>query len=180
MTESTAYIGLGSNLGDRLDYLRCAVCALRKQPGVELTEVAGVYETAPVGGPPGQRLYLNSALSVCTSLSADELLDIFLGIETSLGRVRSEPAAPRTIDLDLLLFDDVVMNSPRLTLPHPRMHQREFVLQPLSEIAGDAVHPVRGLTINDLLTRVGTSLAKSGISRVSDARWAKIAQAHAS
>ena len=180
MNESTAYIALGSNLGDRLDCLRRSVSALRKQPGVEVNEVAGVYETAPVGGPPGQGSYLNSVLSLRTSLSADDLLDVLLGIETSLGRVRSEPCAPRTIDLDLLLFDDLVMNTPRLTLPHPRMHQREFVLQPLSEIAGDVVHPVRRLTIKDLLARIGQEQPKSGIKRVSDVQWAKIAPSHAS
>lgn len=129
-----AYLALGSNLGDRRAYLDAAVRRLRAEPGLRVLAVSRYYETAPVGGPPGQGLYLNAAVKVEASHSPMRLLDLCLFVEKQLGRERSVKDAPRTLDLDVLLYDDVNLNTPELTLPHPRMHERAFVLVPLAEI----------------------------------------------
>src|SRR5690242_16631519 len=136
----TAYIGLGSNLGDRRDSLERAVSALRQTPGVRVVRVSSFYETEPVGGPPGQPMFLNAAAELATDLGPEALLQVLLDVEQALGRVRSEHWGPRTIDLDSLLYGDLALSGPRLTVPHPRMHERRFVLQPLAEIAPQAVH----------------------------------------
>jgi 2-amino-4-hydroxy-6-hydroxymethyldihydropteridine diphosphokinase len=146
-----AYIAFGSNLGDRLAHLDRALTELRRRPGVAVTRVSSVYETAPVGGPAGQGPYLNAVVEVRASLAAAALLHLLLDVESDLGRVREERDGPRTVDLDLLLYDDVVRDDPELTLPHPRLHQRLFVLQPLAEIAPGLIHPVFKRTIADLL-----------------------------
>ncbi len=148
---ATAYLALGSNLGDRRGYLERAVEALRALPGVEVVRVSSLYETAPVGGPPGQGPYLNAVVEVRTDLPAEALLRSLLAIESQLGRVRQERDGPRTIDLDLLLHGDLVCDGPDLTVPHPRLHERLFVLRPLAEIAPGVVHPVRKRTVLELL-----------------------------
>ena len=132
---AVAYIALGSNLGDRPALLDRALAELRGRTGVEVVHVSSLYETAPVGGPAGQGPYLNAAAELRTELAAAALLRLLLEVESGLGRVRTERDGPRTIDLDLLLYDDVVRDDNELTLPHPRLHQRLFVLQPLAEIA---------------------------------------------
>ncbi len=147
-----AYIGLGSNLGDRQDYILRAAEVLRQTPGLLALRMSRLYETEPVGGPPDQGMYLNAAARVETDLDAPELLAVLLDIEASLGRRRSEQWGPRVIDLDLLLFDDQVIDTPGLTVPHPRMHERRFVLEPLAEIAPELVHPRLDRSICQLLT----------------------------
>lgn len=155
----TAYIGLGSNLGDRRDYLDRAVESLRGQPGIEVERVSRYRETDPVGGPPGQAAYLNAAAALRTELSADELLKVLLQVEQTLGRVRSERHGPRTIDLDLLLYGDLILEHPWLIVPHPLMHERLFVLEPLVEIAPQALHPVFECTLRDLLWKLRLNLS---------------------
>jgi 2-amino-4-hydroxy-6-hydroxymethyldihydropteridine diphosphokinase len=134
-----AYLALGSNLGDRLDHLRRAVAALRRlDPGLE---VSPVYETAPVGGPSGQGAYLNCVVRLHTDLSPRELLEYGQGLEAEAHRVRVEKDGPRTLDVDLLLLDDLHLDEPDLVVPHPRMYERAFVLAPLEDLAPDVVPP---------------------------------------
>ncbi len=145
-----AFIGLGSNLGDREANLRAAIEALPESDGIEVVAVSGFHETAPVGGPP-QPDYLNAAVELRATLSPSDLLDRLLAIESRLGRVRLEHWGPRVIDLDLLLYGNRIIDLPHLKVPHPFMHQRRFVLAPLAEIAPDAVHPVLDKSIKELL-----------------------------
>lgn len=152
----TAYIALGSNLGDRRALLDSAVQSLRVE--VEVVRVSSYVETSPVGGPSRQGAYLNATAEVHTTLNPFALLGVLQRIEDRLGRVRTERFGPRTIDLDLLLFGDRTINAEEsgiaLVVPHPRMHERLFVLEPLAEIAPRAVHPVLGSTIKDLRDRL--------------------------
>jgi 2-amino-4-hydroxy-6-hydroxymethyldihydropteridine diphosphokinase len=146
-----ALIGLGSNLGDRKAMLDGAVAALRDTPGVRVRAVSSYHETKPVGGPPGQGPFLNAAAALETTLDPFELLENLRRVEGRFGRTREVQWGPRTLDLDLLLFGDRIVETATLQIPHPRMAGRRFVLAPLVEIAPDVVEPVSGRTIRDLL-----------------------------
>jgi len=149
-----ACVGLGSNLGDRAAHLVAAVAALRATPGISGLVLSSVYETDPVGATP-QGAYLNAAARFETRLSADVLLSRLLVIEAGQARRRTpERFGPRTLDLDLLLYGDRRIDEPGLVVPHPRMHCRAFVLEPLAEIAGAWIHPVLAETIAALAERV--------------------------
>jgi len=130
------FVGLGSNLDNPRQQLALAILALKQSPNLEVVRCSSFYETAPVGGPP-QPDFINAVVELKTSLSPEALLDLLQMIEQQQGRVRTVKNGPRTLDLDLLLFGQVVMQTERLTLPHPRYHEREFVLKPLQEIAPD-------------------------------------------
>lgn len=127
-----AYIALGSNLGDRVSYIMSAVASLQEK-GASVLKQSTIIETDPVGGPP-QPKFLNAVVKIETRLSPVELLNQCQGIEKELGRVRDVPNGSRTIDLDILLYDRLVLDTPRLTIPHPRMFERAFVLEPLKEM----------------------------------------------
>ncbi|MFQ3649880.1 MAG: 2-amino-4-hydroxy-6-hydroxymethyldihydropteridine diphosphokinase [Gemmataceae bacterium] len=160
-----AHVALGSNLGDRAAYLCYAVEALQRE-GVRIVRRSSLYETTPVGGPEGQAPYINAVLEIETDRDPEALLALLLQIEAECGRERTERHGPRTLDLDLLLMESIVHSSPTLLLPHPRLHERLFVLEPLAEIAPGAVHPLQGKTIAALraellgLTAWGTSPAR--------------------
>jgi 2-amino-4-hydroxy-6-hydroxymethyldihydropteridine diphosphokinase len=145
-----AYVGLGANLGDRQEFIDRAVTLLAATDGVQVLAVSELRETDPVGLLEQPR-FLNGAAAVETTLSARELLEALLGIERTLGRVRGERWGPRTIDLDLLLYGDTVVDEPGLEVPHPRLHERRFALEPLSDLDSELEVPGRG--------RVSTLLA---------------------
>ena len=134
------FLGLGSNLGDRLANLQAAVDALQAEPGLRVAASSRVWETTPVGGPP-QPDYLNAVVRVETDLSARDLLDVARRIESRLGRIRKERWGARTIDVDVLLFDEEQIDEPDLVVPHPRMTERAFVLLPLLELEPDPMLP---------------------------------------
>ena len=148
-----AVIAMGSNLGDRLDNLQGGLDALFDAPGLAFVAVSPVFETAPVGGPE-QPAYLNAVLIAETTLPARAVLDRCHSVEAAFGRIRSEVWGPRTLDLDLILYGDEVSDDPELTLPHPRAHERAFVLAPWHAADPSARLPGRG-SVADLLAVVG-------------------------
>jgi 2-amino-4-hydroxy-6-hydroxymethyldihydropteridine diphosphokinase len=141
MSEAVrAFLALGSNLGDRAAHLQGAVDALARADAVRVVRVSRVYETAPVGGPE-QDAYLNAVVAIDTEREPHALLELAQELEGGAHRVRVERWGPRTLDVDVLLYDDIRLDDAELTLPHPRMWERGFVLAPLRDVAADLVEP---------------------------------------
>lgn len=155
--ERLAAIALGSNLGDRARRLDEAVRALGDTPGLRVLAVSQAIETEPVGGPPGQPLYLNAVLVAASRLAARPLLARLQELERRAGRDRAREGrnGARPLDLDLLVLGDERSDAPELALPHPRLEERRFVLEPLAEIAPELVLPRSGLTAREALARLG-------------------------
>jgi len=151
---STVHIGIGSNLGDREQHCLKAI-RLFSEKGVLVRRRSSVYETEP-WGVKDQPRFVNMAIEGETALTPARLLEVLKMIEDEVGRVETYRWGPRVIDLDILLYDDLVMSTPELTIPHPRMHEREFVLRPLAEIAPDKTHPVLKKTVKELLSDLST------------------------
>jgi 2-amino-4-hydroxy-6-hydroxymethyldihydropteridine diphosphokinase len=152
LEKHTAYIGLGANVGNRLSFLSGAVKELSALPGSTVQRVSSVYETEPVGFK-DQADFLNVVLELQTSLEPSKLFEWTKQIERALGRHDNARWRPREIDIDILLYDQLIVRSERLTIPHREMLNRKFVLVPLAEIAGSAVHPIERMDVQALLHR---------------------------
>ncbi len=152
-SKTTVYLGLGSNLGDRKQNLAAALELM--SPHLLIEQVSSFYETDPVGYE-NQPLFLNAVCRASTGLDPERLLHLAKEIEAKLGRVPSFRNAPRPVDIDILFYGDEIIDSPELTVPHPRLVERSFVLVPLAEIVPDLVHPQNGKTIRELLYNLGT------------------------
>ena len=164
-TKVTAYLGLGSNLDDRVALLRGARQALQKNPAVTVMASSPLYETAAVGGPDGQPPYLNAVLKIETVLGPEKLLQSCQQIEKEFGRQRNEKWGPRTLDIDILLYTSILRMDPDLILPHPRMHERAFVLCPLVDLNPEIIHPVVYKTVSELLFNLD---ATEGVQRIAE------------
>jgi 2-amino-4-hydroxy-6-hydroxymethyldihydropteridine diphosphokinase len=162
LSSVKAYIALGANLGNRVANLRAALNQLAAIPFTRVTAISTFLENPAVGGPPNSPPFLNAVAEVQTSQPPHDLLDRLLEIEKALGRQRLEKWGPRTIDLDLLLYGNLILVTANLTLPHPRMHERRFVLQPLAEIAPDLVVPGLDKTVGELLEALQASDHRQG------------------
>ena len=156
MAKQIAYIALGANLGEKADTLLRALEMLNQREGMKVRRVSQFIRTTAAGGPDEQPAYFNAASEIETTLSPDDLLGVLQEIESALGRdrTREQRWGPRTCDLDLLLVGDIVIKTEVLTIPHPRMHERSFVLQPLAQIAPHALHPVLNKSVAELLAEL--------------------------
>ena len=151
--KKKAYIGIGSNIGDKTANCKKAIELLKENPQIKVTKISDFYETEPVGYKK-QEWFVNCAVEIETDLNPQELLLLCHMIESELGRERKIKYGPRTIDLDILLYNNDIIDTIGLKIPHPEMHKRRFVLEPLSDIAPDAVHPVLKKAIVELLNNL--------------------------
>jgi len=159
------YLSLGSNVGDRKLNLEKALQLLSRW--LQIEQVSSLYETEPMGYVE-QPYFLNAVCCAQADIGPLQLLSLIKGIETSLGRVPSFPNAPRSIDVDILFYDSLVMETPELTIPHPRIEERAFVLIPLLELDATLVHPISGERISDLVARVH---GKEGVKKIGELEW---------
>ncbi len=166
----TSYIGLGSNLGDRKAALRKALKALGASPGLAVSGVSSLYETQP-WGKPDQPAFLNAVAEVQTQTNAMSLLRLLQGIETDMGRIRRERWGPRTIDLDILLFGREIIAENELTVPHPELARRKFVLVPLAEVNPRAFHPVLGREIGRVWDEAGPEVKEQKLELLEGSTW---------
>jgi 2-amino-4-hydroxy-6-hydroxymethyldihydropteridine diphosphokinase len=169
--SATAFLGLGSNLGDRRGHLAQALRKLGGDPAIAIVRGSSVYETKPVGVL-DQPDFLNMVVQIKTSLPPLDLLAVCLGVETGVGRERLQRWGPRTIDLDILVYGGVTLNDKHLALPHPRIHERSFVLLPLAEIAPELW--LKGKTIQERALDVGMAGLQPVESWTEFSRWAEI------
>ncbi len=153
---ATAFIGFGSNMGNRLDFCDRAVTLLGLLPHSRLEAVSSLYETEPIddGAAPGPEWFLNGVAQIETDITPKSLLEVCREIERALGRDPDHRTGPRTLDLDLLLYDDLVLTEPTLTIPHPRLHLRRFVLAPFVEVDPERRHPLLGQSVRELLAHL--------------------------
>lgn len=165
---SKAYLGLGSNLGKRLGNIRSAVAALEQVPGIAVIKVSSIYETQPMGNI-NQPKYLNSVAEVETNLSASELLTSLQRIEKHMGRQRLQKWEPRIIDLDILYYDQLIVDTKELSIPHPELAKRAFVLIPLSEIAPDFRDPLSKKKVGEMIS--GIDIKSQGIKKLDKSRY---------
>lgn len=166
---TTVYLGLGANLGNREANLRMAIGAMTRM--VRVTAVSALYETEPVGSTPQPPFY-NAACAIDAGLDPLPLLRFLRSIEEEVGRrPGASPKGPRPIDIDILLYGEQALNDPQLTLPHPRLHERAFVLVPLAEITADVRHPLLARTIRELARDIGSK----GVRRIAEAGWDGVA-----
>jgi 2-amino-4-hydroxy-6-hydroxymethyldihydropteridine diphosphokinase len=157
---TTAYIALGANLGDREKSIRHAINELKHTPGIQVTRISKLIENPAIGGPENSPDFLNGVVEIQTTLGSHDLLHRLLEIERHMGRERREKWSPRIIDLDLLLYGDKIIASDELVVPHPLMHERRFVLEPLAGIAPNVVHPTLGVSVTDLLLNLPGETAR--------------------
>lgn len=145
----TVFLSLGSNVGDREEYIEQAITLLRETPGIKVVRRSSNFETQPQGKK-NQPLFINAAVEITTTFSPQALLELLQGFEDTLGRDRSVEWGPRTIDMDILLYGNELISEDKLTIPHPLMHERLFVLEPMKEIAPNISHPILERTIKEL------------------------------
>jgi len=168
MTEqikSRAFLGFGANLGVPLEQFRSARRQLDNHPRIDVQASSPLYRTPAIGGPPGQPDYLNGVLAILTDLPPEQMLQTCRSLESAAGRTRGIHWGPRPLDIDLLFFSDLVLDTPRLCLPHPRLHQRHFVLLPLVDLAPQLRHPQLKKTARELLESLPAAV---GISKLEE------------
>ena len=162
--DQVAYLGVGSNLGDPVENCRRAIERIDASGWVRVLRKSSLYRTEPVGMT-DQPWFVNAAIEVRTSLDAHDLLGLLQGIETEMGRVRLQKWGPRIIDLDILFYDQAIIQDDVLVVPHPELHKRRFVLEPLNEIAPYIIHPLYGISVKGLLDRLDDAGAVEKIER---------------
>ena len=165
--KSRAFLALGGNLGEPKQAFQIACDKLLRHPRIAISAASSLYRTPPVGGPPGQPDYLNAVVALTTDLTPQQLLEYCQTIENEAGRIRAVRWEARPLDLDLLLYDQLILDTASLQLPHPRLHERHFVLLPLTELAPDTQHPLLQQTFAELLATLPQA---EGITRLAD-KW---------